>query len=85
MLPDAPWIRDAETNGYTDGPEIPDPVCPYCGYENPDQFFVMDGTVLGCDHCIDMVDTHDWAVDQWEQDMEVAMDDAEELKGCGAD
>lgn len=51
-LPDAPWIRDAELNGY---PE-PDPVhCPICGDE-ADTFYLQDGIVIGCNHCVEETD-----------------------------
>ena len=40
-LPDAPWIRDAELNGYPS----PDPVCcPVCGDE-ANSFYLQDGIV----------------------------------------
>ena len=51
-LPDDPRIRDAELNGYPS----PDPVeCPCCGDE-ADTFFLQDGIVIGCNHCVIEVD-----------------------------
>lgn len=51
-LPDAPWIRDAELNGYPS----PDPVCcPVCGDE-ANSFYLQDGIVIGCEHCVTEVD-----------------------------
>ena len=48
QLPDAPHIREAELNGY---PE-PDPVkCPVCGDE-AETFYLQDGIVIGCEHCV---------------------------------
>lgn len=35
-LPDAPWIREAETFGL---PEAENVYCPICGEENPEYFF----------------------------------------------
>lgn len=51
-IPDAPWIRDAELNGYPS----PDPVnCPVCGDEAY-TFYLQDGIVIGCEHCVSEVD-----------------------------
>ena len=48
QIPDDPRIRDAELNGY---PE-PDPVkCPVCGDE-AETFYLQDGIVIGCEHCV---------------------------------
>lgn len=52
QIPDAPWIRDAELNGMPS----PDPVkCPACG-DDADTFFLQDGIVIGCNHCVLEVD-----------------------------
>lgn len=60
MIPDAPWIRDAEMNGYpSDDPVI----CPCCGAEADNFFFYNGGTdILGCDKCIECKDA--WEVEQ---------------------
>ena len=51
-LPDDPRIREAELNGYPS----PDPVkCPCCG-DDADTFFLQDGIVIGCNHCVSEVD-----------------------------
>ena len=51
-VPDDPRIRDAELDGYL----TPDPVeCPVCGDE-ADTFFLQDGLVIGCNHCVTEVD-----------------------------
>ena len=52
QIPDDPRIRDAELNGF---PE-PDPVyCPVCGDE-AENFYLQDGIVIGCEHCVTEVD-----------------------------
>ena len=51
-LPDAPWIRDAELNGI---PSYDPPPCPVCGKE-AEYFYIVDGQVIGCDHCVDRID-----------------------------
>jgi hypothetical protein len=59
-LPDAPWIRDAELNGY---PE-PDAVkCPVCGEECDDIYEDRNGDVCGCDQCMRRRAAWDW----WEE------------------
>lgn len=57
-LPDAPWIRDAELNGI----DAPDPVkCPVCGGECERIYFYKGNRdALGCDICIDWMDSYDW-------------------------
>lgn len=58
-LPDAPYIRDAELNGYPGN----DPVkCPICGSDRNDYIFLnKDGEVLGCECCLSRVNIWDWA------------------------
>ena len=51
-LPDAPWIRDAELNGY---PELAPVRCPICG-EEAETFYLQDGIVIGCEHCVETAD-----------------------------
>lgn len=69
QIPDAPWIRDAEMYGYPEN-EVPDPVCPCCGYQEPEQIYLMDGDAIGCDHCIKFVDAWDWAAEEYEKHKE---------------
>ena len=57
MIPDAPWIRDAERYGV---PEAPAPVCPVCGEEAETLYVDIDGDVLGCDCCLKAVDAYDY-------------------------
>jgi len=58
-LPDAPWIRDAELNGYHSA----DPVhCPVCGDE-AFTFYLQDGIVIGCEHCVTETDAEQALLD----------------------
>lgn len=57
MIPDAPYIREAETFGMPDNGE--EPKCPVCGSET-DSYYVLQGEVLGCPNCIDIEDAYDW-------------------------
>ena len=50
-LPDAPWIRDAEINGYPEAEDIKYS-CPVCGADEPEDFIIDDsGDIIGCDCC----------------------------------
>ena len=61
QLPDAPWIRDAELNGYPSN----DPVrCPFCGEECDTLFKDRYGELFACDRCLGKVDAYEWAEDQ---------------------
>ena len=58
QLPDAPWIVDAELNGL---PEVPVVKCPVCGAECEEIYFYRGSRdALGCDRCIDSMDSYDW-------------------------
>lgn len=60
-VPDAPWIRDAEMNGYPS----PDPVyCPLCDEECLTIYRDRYGTVFGCDRCIEEQDAGEWAEEE---------------------
>ena len=62
MIPDAPWIRDAENNGVDDKDYTW--YCPVCGAENPERFYLDDfGDVCACDECVDTTDALDWALE----------------------
>lgn len=69
LLPDPPEIREAELFGYPPDP-IPDPVCPVCGEVDPEYIYKMEGTVIGCSHCIERMDGGDYAVEQYERSLE---------------
>ena len=65
QLPDAPWIRDAELNGYPSN----DPVrCPFCGEECDTIYADMYGNVFACDQCLIEQDAWQWQEDQREAD-----------------
>lgn len=57
-IPDAPWIRDAELNGF--GDDIPTVHCPVCGEECEEIYTYKDGYVAGCEHCIEHQDAYQW-------------------------
>ena len=61
MIPDAPWIREAER----DGMPHPDPVyCPVCR-ERCETIYKKDPwLVIGCENCVRRIDAQDWIVDQ---------------------
>lgn len=64
QIPDAPWIRKAERDGY---PE-PEPVyCPCCGEECETIFADQYGNIFGCDQCIIQQDAWSWAEDEKER------------------
>ena len=44
-IPDAPWIREAERDGYPGGDE-PEPECPICG-RICDDLYLVDGEIKG--------------------------------------
>lgn len=63
MMPDAPWIRDAETNGV--GSDLPDEVyCPVCGKEAERFYLSPDGDVIACNCCVKVMDAIDWLDNQ---------------------
>ena len=64
-IPDAPWIRDAERNGYLVSDD-PEPTCPICG-AICDDLYLMDGDVVGCGKCIRTVDAAQWLHDHREE------------------
>lgn len=66
-----PWAL----SDYDPGPDIPDPVCPICGSDNPETMYLVDDQVVGCERCISVQDANDWAAEQWEREMEAARDD----------
>lgn len=59
-LPDAPWIRDAETNGV---PCVEKPKCPVCGSDDSDYFYADGSEVVGCDCCLRRIEVWDYVDD----------------------
>lgn len=59
-LPDAPYIREAETNGI---PERKLYKCPICGEEYPERFYLSHGEIVGCECCLNMVYAEDYLHD----------------------
>ena len=58
QIPDAPWIREAETYGYP--PDYSPILCPECGEECDVIYMDDNNNVLGCDQCIRAVDADTW-------------------------
>ena len=59
-LLDAPYIREAETNGI---PERKLYKCPICGEEYPERFYLSHGEIVGCECCLNMVYAEDYLHD----------------------
>jgi len=51
-VPDAPWIREAEIDGW--GTEDLPIICPVCGQECERIYFIKGNReTIGCENCID--------------------------------
>ena len=61
LIPDAPWIRDAERYGV---PEPADsiPICPICEEECETIYTDKDGEPVGCDQCVTLWEADEWCV-----------------------
>ena len=68
MIPDAPWIRDAELNGYPAGEDV-ELLCPCCGKEAESYYLDSDDNIIGCEECIRCVDACEWYGDHKEDDL----------------
>lgn len=65
-VPDAPWIREAETYGLPDVGEI-EFSCPVCGSEQPEDFvFDRRGDIIGCSCCTHRKDAYEWTLEHRE-------------------
>ncbi len=62
-IADAPWIRDAEINGMEDCPQ---PICPVCGAV-AESIFLVNGSEIGCDFCVETKDAYDWMFEKEDQ------------------
>lgn len=56
MLPNAPYITDAERHGMPH-PETME--CPRCGTKT-DEIYAFCREILGCPHCVQLVDVDTW-------------------------
>lgn len=70
QIPDAPWIRETERDGF-----LPfEPVfCPVCGEECESIFTthgVIFGDVVGCENCLTKFDAYDWLQEKRESERE---------------
>ena len=63
-LPDAPWIREAETWGPDCAEEI-HYSCPVCGADEPEDFFFdSSGEICGCDRCLKRRDAYEYMAER---------------------
>ena len=60
-IPDHPDIRMMELYG---PPAVELVHCPVCGYEDPESLIRIDGDIVGCTHCVELIDPYDWADEQ---------------------
>lgn len=58
-VPDAPWIREAETLGMPPYEDI-NVCCPVCGKVCEEIYEDKDGDVFGCEHCVKCRDAYQW-------------------------
>ena len=63
QIRDAPWIRDAEMNGYGDPPVE----CPICGEDCESIYLDGDRNVCGCEKCMKIIDSWDWMREEIER------------------
>ena len=56
MIPDAPYIREAEMNGMPSPEKV---YCPCCGRECL-TIYAIGGDVIGCEQCVDVLDANEW-------------------------
>lgn len=67
MIPDAPWIRDAEQNGMPSPESV---YCPECGEECETIYVDSGGIAIGCDKCLRAKDAGEWQEEQREKERE---------------
>ena len=63
QIPDAPWIRDAEQNGYPSDEPV---YCTECGEECETVYVDFDGHCFGCNNCLKAKDAWEWFQDRKE-------------------
>lgn len=72
MLPDAPYIRQAELYGV---PEPEEWECPVCGADKADNIYLDEnGTILGCSCCVQEKDLGEYLAEQAEEAYEREVD-----------
>lgn len=62
-IPDAPWIREEERDGY---PSVPPVYCPCCGEECTTVYGNSYGEIFACNWCVKEKDADDWAEEERE-------------------
>lgn len=61
MIPNAPYIRSAESLG-TDN--VDEPECPVCGDFCKTVYRNDAGSVIGCDRCVQAMDAYEWDAEE---------------------
>ena len=64
-LPDAPWIRDAESRGYVS--DLPEVNCPVCGQSCATIYIDQKNEPCGCENCISTRTSMDWLEETLEE------------------
>ena len=64
QIPDAPYIRDAEQNGYPSWEPV---YCPVCGEECETIYLDQSRNVCGCDKCMKTQDAGEWLEEEKER------------------
>lgn len=62
MIDDAPWIREAENDGWMADCESVE--CPVCGEECSEIYTDRHGNVFACNKCLLVEDAWQWAANQ---------------------
>lgn len=67
QIPDAPWIREAERDGYPTGDEIE---CPICGASCSSVYYSTTNwkEIIACNKCLVEWDAYEWKEEQKEND-----------------
>ena len=63
QIPDAPWVREAERDGYPADPPV---ICPCCGEECLVVYMDRYKNVFACDRCIVEEESWEWAEEERE-------------------
>ena len=66
-IPDAPYIVEAERDGYPSREPV---TCPCCGEECETIYADQYGNVFGCEQCVMTQDADEWAEEQREAERE---------------
>lgn len=67
MVDDHPIVRNLERTGTPDGRDEIDTSCPVCG-QYAERYFIQDREIIGCNECIDSVDSTEYLTEQAEEE-----------------